>query len=73
MERVRVTAVVRARWSNAEVGKRLSSAQDLAGFAVELLVRDLGADGARAFLREEIAAYIGAEPELAGGGDDARE
>lgn len=57
MAGVKVRAAIEAKWDDQEVRTNVSSAGELAALAVRLLVEEVGTDGARQLIRDELGAY----------------
>lgn len=69
MAGVKVRAGIEARWVDQELKTSVSSAGELAALAVRLLVEEVGTDGARQLIRDELGAY---RTDYRGAGADQR-
>ncbi|MDD1966114.1 hypothetical protein ACIPO9_10640 [Pseudomonas sp. NPDC090203] len=57
MASVSIVADIRARWSQGQCAHSPGSAEELAIIAVDLLVRELGTDGAQVFMDQVFLRY----------------
>lgn len=57
MAGVTVQATITAQWDQQTLKKDVTTAQDLAVCALRILIEELGTDGAREFIRDQIAGY----------------
>lgn len=57
MGAVTVQATIAAQWEQQCLKKEAATAQELASAALRVLIEELGTDGAREFMRDQLAQY----------------
>lgn len=57
MPKVFLHTKIRATWKGHSLSAEPSSAQEVAGIAIRLLIEELGSEKARRFMRRELARY----------------